>query len=270
MNKSLSTSIVLYNNSDKQIIDLLACLSSFNFIFVLVVDNSSNDNRKVFFNNDEFIYVYNEKNLGFGRSHNLAIPYIRKFNSEYHLFLNPDIIFQKNVIDELLIFLDNNCDTGSVMPEILNFDGSIQFLPKLMPSPIDIVIRKFNFLKYVFSIRLGNYEMKKQMIEKAVCNVPIISGCFFIIRSEIIEKVGLFDDKFFLYFEDWDLSRRIHRNYKTIYYPLVSVYHGYQSDANKSIKIFILFLKSFITYFNKWGWFFDDERRISNKIALMQ
>jgi GT2 family glycosyltransferase len=270
VNKSLSTSIVLYNNSDKQINDLLACISTFNFIFILVVDNSSNDNRKIFFNNDNFIYIHNAKNFGFGRSHNLAIPYIRKFNSKYHLILNPDIIFQNVVIDELLVFLDNNSDTGSIMPQILNFDGSIQFLPKLIPSPLDILIRKFNFLKFIFKSRFTNYEMKSHMLRKVVCNVPIISGCFFIIRSEIIEKIGLFDDKYFLYFEDWDLSRRIHRHYKTIYYPLVSIYHGYQSDANKNFKIFILFFKSFFTYFNKWGWFFDNERKASNKNALLQ
>ena len=87
---------------------------------------------------------------------------------------------------------------------------------------------------------------------------------------EAIQEVGMYDDKFFMYFEDWDLSRRMHKKYKTIYFPQVSVYHGYKSGANKSGKLFKIFIKSAITYFNKWGWFFDSERNKVNNAALSQ
>jgi GT2 family glycosyltransferase len=80
----------------------------------------------------------------------------------------------------------------------------------------------------------------------------------------------MYDDNYFMYFEDWDLSRRMHKKYKTIYYPLVSVYHGYESGANKSFKLFKIFIQSAITYFNKWGWFFDKDRKQMNKKALSQ
>ena len=66
-----------------------------------------------------------------------------------------------------------------------------------------------------------------------------------------IQEIGMYDDNYFMYFEDWDLSRRMHKKYKTIYYPLVSVYHGYESGANKSFKLFKIFIHSAITYFNK-------------------
>ena len=82
--------------------------------------------------------------------------------------------------------------------------------------------------------------------------------------------VGIFDDKFFMYFEDWDLSRRMHLHYKTLYYPIVSVYHGYDSGANKNLKLFKIFIKSAIHYFNKWGWFFDSQRNKVNKAVLDQ
>ena len=86
----------------------------------------------------------------------------------------------------------------------------------------------------------------------------------------IRRKINIPQDKFFMYFEDWDLSRRMHKKYKTIYYPLVSVYHGYESGANKSFKLFIIFLRSAFIYFNKWGWFFDKERKQFNKATLAQ
>jgi GT2 family glycosyltransferase len=73
-----------------------------------------------------------------------------------------------------------------------------------------------------------------------------------------------------MYFEDWDLSRRMHKKYNTIYFPKVSIYHGYESGANKSISLFITFIKSAIRYFNKWGWFVDRERVAINKAALSQ
>jgi GT2 family glycosyltransferase len=80
----------------------------------------------------------------------------------------------------------------------------------------------------------------------------------------------MYDDTFFMYFEDWDLSRRIHQYYKTIYFPLVSVYHAYDSGANRSSRLFKIFINSGVTYFNKWGWFFDGERKKTNKHALSQ
>ena len=73
-----------------------------------------------------------------------------------------------------------------------------------------------------------------------------------------------------MYFEDWDLSRRMHQYYKTVYFPKVSVYHEYESGANKNKKLFMIFIKSGIYYFNKWGWIFDKERIIINKKALNQ
>ena len=85
-----------------------------------------------------------------------------------------------------------------------------------------------------------------------------------------IKEVGVYDENFFMYFEDWDLSRRVHKNFKTIYFPSVFVYHGYDSGANKNIKLLFIFLHSAYHYFNKWGWFFDKKRKKINSIALSQ
>ena len=103
------------------------------------------------------------------------------------------------------------------------------------------------------------------MINKKICNVPIISGCFFIINTSIIDQIGFFDERYFLYFEDWDLSRRVNSKYKNIFYPNVSIYHKYASDANYKFKSFIIYIDSAIKYFNKWGWFFDYQRKKINK-----
>jgi GT2 family glycosyltransferase len=79
---------------------------------------------------------------------------------------------------------------------------------------------------------------------------------------------GFYDERFFMYFEDFDLSRRINKLYKTVYYSDVHVFHEYERGAQKSLILFKIFIQSAIKYFNKWGWFFDNERRAINKATL--
>ena len=116
---------------------------------------------------------------------------------------------------------------------------------------------------------IDRYELRS-VPEDKVYNSPVLSGCFTLLNLKAIKEIGMFDDKYFMYFEDWDLSRRMHKVYKTLYYPKVAVYHGYNSGANKNIKLFFIFIKSAVYYFKKWGWFFDKERKTVNKNALLQ
>ena len=156
-----------------------------------------------------------------------------------------------------------------MMPQILNLDGSIQSLPKLLPSPFSILLRKIKKPASLYQKFIDEYELRNVPKNK-IYDAPILSGCFTLLNLEAIKKVGFYNDAYFMYFEDWDLSRRIHQHYKTIYFPVVSVFHGYDSGANKSIRLFKVFINSAITYFNRWGWFFDPERNEINKRALSQ
>jgi GT2 family glycosyltransferase len=156
-----------------------------------------------------------------------------------------------------------------MMPQILNEDGSIQNLPKLLPSPFSILKRKIKKPTRMYQKFINEYELR-EVSKDLIYNAPVLSGCFTLLNLDAIKKVGMYDDAFFMYFEDWDLSRRIHQQYKTIYFPKVSVVHEYESGANKNPKLFKIFVNSAITYFNKWGWFFDSERKKVNKEALSQ
>jgi GT2 family glycosyltransferase len=104
-----------------------------------------------------------------------------------------------------------------------------------------------------------------------VINSPCLSGCFMFLRMSFIKKYNLFfDERFFMYFEDFDFIRRLHRVGKTIYYPNVSIIHDHAKESYKSRKMLSEHIKSAIKYFNKWGWFFDDERRKMNKRVLAE
>jgi GT2 family glycosyltransferase len=80
----------------------------------------------------------------------------------------------------------------------------------------------------------------------------------------------MFDERYFLYVEDVDLSRRVQRHYRAMYCPDATVCHAYGRAAHRTVKAFFYFLRSAVRYFNKWGWFWDGERTQINRRALAE
>lgn len=231
-----------------------------------VVDNSPTDEIQELCKDKRIKYIFNNANVGFGAGHNIAIK--KSLNlSKYHLVLNPDIYFEKGELEEIYGFMELNDDIGGVMPRVLYPDGSIQHLCKLLPTPCDLIFRRFLPFKSLKEKRNNFYELQFTGYDK-VMDVPCLSGCFMFIRTEALKKVGLFDERFFMYLEDTDLSRRIHKYYRTVYYPKAVVYHRYEKGSYKNLKLLKYHIESAIKYFNKWGWFFDKERNLTNRRTL--
>ena len=101
-------------------------------------------------------------------------------------------------------------------------------------------------------------------------DVPYLSGCFMLLRNDCLRKIGLFDENIFLYTEDIDLTRRIHKHYRTVFYPDVSIYHIHERGSYKSLVPFLIHLRSAVKYFNKWGWFNDPDREFINKATILR
>ena len=264
----ITASLVLYKNKSEEIDNIIPVLTNSILNIIFIIDNSPIDNLRYLFKNKKFIYIHNPVNPGFGSSHNIAFDLSFYFDSNYHFLINPDIIFDNNdVFSSMINYIDNDDAIGMMMPEILNLDKTKQHLPKLIPSPLDLIRRKLKFYNnFKF---LNKYELRF-VEDKLIYNTPILSGCFLLLRTSILKEIGKFDEKYFMYFEDFDLSRRFHQNYKTIYFPKVSVTHKYQSGANKKFKLFLIFINSAIIYFNKWGWINDQERIYLNNKTLNQ
>jgi GT2 family glycosyltransferase len=268
----LSVSIVLYHNKKEQVEKVIySALNTDLKIRLFLLDNSTYDDLKNLSNIDNRIeYIFNNANLGFGKAHNIALKKSIEKNIPYHLVLNPDIYFKKGVLEELYKFMESNKDVGLAMPKVLYPNGDIQYLCKLLPTPFDLFGRRFlNFgpFKKIIEKRNEVYELRFTGYDK-IMEVPYLSGCFMFIRTEVLKKVGLFDERFFMYLEDTDLSRRIHRVSKTVYYPEVSIYHEYGKGSYKNPKLLKYHLDSAIKYFNKYGWLFDKERDEINKKTL--
>src|SRR5574344_1698743 len=115
--------------------------------------------------------------------------------------------------------------------------------------------------------RMEHFELHFSGYNRII-NVPYLSGCFMLLRTEALKKVGLFDERFFMYPEDMDLTRRLHKVYKTCFYPNVSVVHAHAQGSYKNRKLLWIHLVNVAKYFNKWGWFYDKERILFNQETI--
>lgn len=262
----INASIVLYHNKKEQLIKVInSFLNTSLKVKLYLVDNSSNDDLKELKNLDDRIqYIFNNANLGYGSAHNIAMRKSIVDTVPYHLVLNPDIYFERGVLEELFSYMEDNKDVGNVIPQIKYPDGAIQHLCKLLPTPTDLILRRFIPLKSWKEKRNQNYELRWTGYDK-VMNVPSLSGCFMFLRCEILKDIGLFDENIFMYLEDTDLNRRIYSKYKTIFYPKVEIVHEYAKESYVNKKLLMFHIKSAIYYFNKWGWIFDRGRNEINQ-----
>jgi GT2 family glycosyltransferase len=265
----LTCSIVLFHNPvteiTKAIESFLNCTKN---VKLYLVDNSADDSLRFVFESYPVEYIYNGRNLGYGKAHNIAIQKILNI-SKYHLILNPDVEFEPGVLSRLSRFMEQHQDIGLIMPKVLYLNGDMQYLCKMLPSPSHLFIRRFipGPFKLLFKKILDKYELKNKDYN-SIMETPNLSGCFMFIRTNIFKEIGMFDERYFLYFEDTDLCRRISEQYRTVYYPRVSILHGYSKASYKSFKLMKLHLTSSIKYFNKWGWFNDRKRVLINTSIL--
>lgn len=266
----ITASIVVYKND----IDVLesaikSCLESFPHLQLQVLDNSPTKYAETLQSKYDFNYSFNNKNLGFGKAHNLALKKIID-QSKYHIIINPDVYFEPDVIPRLYQFMEENEDVGVVMPKVLYPNGQLQYLCKLLPKPHNLIYRRFFRM---IGKRLDKcnhtYEMRFTGYNK-VMDVPFVSGCFMFIRTEALKKIGLFDERIFLYTEDVDLSRRINRHFRTTFFPDAVIYHHHARQSYTDIRTLWHHMGSAFNYFNKWGWFVDKERDMINNQVLQQ
>ncbi|EYE54595.1 glycosyltransferase, group 2 family domain protein [Bacteroides fragilis str. S6L5] len=164
--------------------------------------------------------------------------------------------------------MDKNKDYGQLMPKVVYQNGELQYLCRLIPTPWDYICKRY--LPFKYAKKHADKFMLKFTGYNTIMNVPILSGCFMFLRVSALKEIGLFDERFFMYPEDDDLTRRMHMKYKTIYYPYLQVCHGYEAAPYKSLKMHFILLYNMVKYFNKWGWLFDKNRREINKKVLME
>ncbi len=263
----ISASLVLYHNDPVQYGEAMQ-----SFLVgtaqgrLLVVDNSAEPLAHPLFSHPRVSHVFAGRNLGFGAGHNLALKQLRQ-DSDLHLLLNPDIRFGPEVLPALAQCMAAQPDIGALMPRIAYPDGELQRLTKLLPTPVDLILRRFIPSAAVRDRINRRYELHG-LAQDRQSDVPSLSGCFLLVRTPLLQSLGGFDERYFMYMEDVDLVRRIGDRARTVYEPSVVVTHDYAKGSYRNRKLLGFHLRSALSYFRKWGWLFDSERSRRNAQVL--
>ena len=218
--KKLSISIVNYNGGDY----LYKCLDSLKKVSaelefdVYVIDNNSKDGsmEKVEKDFPQFSYIKNDKNLGFGKAHNIVL---KKVKTPYVLTLNPDCEVPSGTLKYMFDFMEKNNEIGLSTCKIIKADGSPdEAAHRAFPTP-------WNSFLYLFFKKDNGYHMTNANMTESH-EIDSAVGAFMFIRKSVLEQVGYFDEDYFLYGEDIDLCFRIKRaGYKIFYVPQVEILH---------------------------------------------
>lgn len=252
----LSFCTVTYNSEDKikNLLDNLEDVTKNYNATIFVVDNGSSDNTIQIIK--KYMKMYNnirllipKENKGFGAGNNAVIDYI---DSQYHVLVNPDIkISASSELDKMVIYMNEHPNVGLLSPKLLNIDGSVQKLYKYNPSVLDMALRFIspNIMKkrQAWFVHDETGYIKSGLIEHA-------SGAFMFFRTSTFLDIEGFDERYFMYMEDADITRKVNEKSSAVFYPSAYVIHEWQRDSHKKLKNMLMTFTSMFRYFSKWGW----------------
>jgi GT2 family glycosyltransferase len=270
---SLSLAVVCYHNSPDELAQLIDSVSiaigslkqkySLEPIVFYLIDNAESVGPEAGFLESleqldatvglSFRLIQGHGNLGYGRAHNLALSGL---NSDYHLMLNPDVLLNPDALTIGIDYLQEHSATVLSAPMAIGPDGSRQYLCKRYPSLFTLFVRGFlpQALRRPFAARLARYEMQDLSDTEPTASVPIASGCYMLCRTKQLAAVGGFNENYFLYFEDFDLSLRMGQVGQIAYLPAMKIVHGGGNAAKKGLRHIAYFTRSALRFFNRHGW----------------
>lgn len=253
----VSATIVTYRSNPD---DVAAAVESFRQTslnaYIQIVDNASPGDYADSLAKTVDIPVLNSgANLGFGFGHNFGFRHAPP--SRYYLVLNPDVVIHRGTLESLVEFLDGHREVGLVSPRVLGPDGTQQWLNKRDPTVFDLAVRRFlpGVFRHIGWVRhrMNHYVMRDRGYHDVVA-VPYVTGCFMLFRTEMLRQAGPFDERFFLYLEDADITRRLRAFARAVYYPHATITHKWSRGSHRSLKLTWVTVQSAVRYFNKWGW----------------
>ena len=241
----VSASIVTYNDIGRAP-DTVRSVSENTHKYPLklyVIDNASTDGTADFIEKSgQAVVIRQSKNVGFGAAHNAVLS---EKLGKYHFVINPDITLNSDVISGMVDYFESNPDVVMAMPKILNSDGTEQKLPKERPSFKSLFLGRL--LK---GIRNEYVWAQKDITEP--CDINFCTGCFFCIRTDVFEKLLGFDQRYFMYLEDADLTLKAKLKGRVVMLPQFSVTHSWERESAKSLKYLLIHIISCFKFLLKW------------------
>jgi GT2 family glycosyltransferase len=249
----ITGSIVLFKESLSDLHNTIDCFLNIPLEKKLyLIDNTPTKFFEYVFNDKQIEYIPIEENIGFGSAHNKIIDKINN-NSKFHLILNPDVSFKPNVIPKLILELEKNDEIAMIAPKVLFLNGSHQYSCRRYPNVIELIARRFYFLKPVFKKIINKGEYREKDLSQPFY-AEYLTGCFQLYKTQDFVKLRGFDEQYFLYMEDVDICKKIDNlGKKKLYYPQEQIVHILKQGSLRSVNLFLKHLSSAIKYFLKWG-----------------
>jgi GT2 family glycosyltransferase len=254
----ITASVVAFRTPGPELSNCLELLRRSCVSRVWVIDNSRCEYiREIVGRFEGFCYIAGD-NRGYGSGHNVALRGAAAEGADYHLVLNTDVDFEPESIARLCDYMDSHSDVGMAQPRIVDGNGRMLHSCRMLPTPSDLIVRRFTPVWFMTG-RRSEYLLE-HLDPDTEHNIPYHQGSFMMLRMEAVKQCGGFDERFFLYPEDIDLTRRIHRSWRTMYVPQPTVVHTHRAASYHSIRMLWVHIVNICRYFNKWGWLRDDER----------
>ncbi len=249
---SVSIGIVSFNSADDlpAALDSLHAADGVSAMQITVADNGSTDDTLALLRERYPSVTTMElgKNRGFGAAHN---EIIFRTVSDYHVILNPDIVVEPTTIARLASYLDEHPEAVLATPLILNTDGTVQAVPRVLPKRRYMFAGQLERFGGVFRRWRDEYTRRTETFAQPT-PITFCTGCFMMVRTAALKEIGGFDDRFFMYMEDADLSRRLSAHGELVLVPDVAVTHRWEKASGKSLKFLKIHLRSMRLYFAKW------------------
>ena len=201
------------------------------------------------------LFLANPDNPGYGRAVNRLVEQLGPL-PPYIGVLNTDLSWESGSFEQLLAWLQQHPQVSLAVPQILDEQGTPQKLCKRHPTVLGLFSRRFlpNGLKPGWLKRYDRWYVMADQNYQEVFEAPYLSGCCMLIRSEAFRRVGGFDERYFLYLEDADLTRSLAREGRCVHLPVASVVHGWGRGNYRNLRLMAVNLTSAWHYFRKWGW----------------
>jgi N-acetylglucosaminyl-diphospho-decaprenol L-rhamnosyltransferase len=222
---------------------------------VILVDNASRDGSAEHVEqcHPGVRLIRSGGNLGFGRANNLALPF---FDAPYMLLLNTDAFVAPDSVRIALQFMEANPACGVLGVRLTGRDGEVQPSCRYFPTPLNIFLTRTGLTRYFPRVRMIDGPI---WAPAAPTECDWVPGCFYLIRKEVIDRVGLFDPRYFLYYEEVDHCLAVQRaGWKIMYTPDTSVVHigGESAKADSQLtsggrQIDVISMESAMLYFRK-------------------
>jgi GT2 family glycosyltransferase len=219
-----------------------------------VVDHSLTGDYRAMVEARNISYLHVAENPGYGTGNNKGL-FETDMNAPYCLVLNPDVIIHRHALSKMIAHFKERSTCQIVVPMVVDPSGEIQYLSRRLPRPIDLFVRRFgnSLLKYFFHRRSSQNEYRDCQQETPL-SVDSASGSCFMIRRNCFENIKGFDERYFLYMEDLDLSRRVLDHGGIEYLPCAKITHHHTRASYHSWPYLLQHIKSALQYFTKWGW----------------